>query len=495
MFVPIRQRKLLLLVVAFLFLATGARSWMSFRPGFAAYEPGTAADLSTILAPMQRVLVIAPHSDDETLGSGGLIYKLVHLGATVRVVLYTNGDGFTWGVRRQNTRLRPKPAEYIRYGEIRQQESLQALATLGLPQNDVIFLSYPDRSLQALWLDNWDCANPYRSPMTGLTASPYQLTFHAGTPYCGQAVVNDLLAIFREFQPTVVVLPHPNDAHSDHWAGSNFAIYALETWKEESPRSAATKIQTLFYLVHRGKWPQPKAYAPGQVLTPPKDLQTIGTIWMRLPLTAQEKSAKYQAILQYKTQISMLRRFLLRFVRENELFGIIPEDTLLPAVAGHEIGALDQDNRRWQNVSPIISDPVKDTLKRAIDPAADIMYVKAYRDDQRLLVQMRLRGKANALTTYSIRLVTFQQAAQTADRQFNFKLKTNHQVVVFDSAGRQRHLESQVAGMVKDDTVSISIPLSVLKRPQRVFLAAETALSLLHIDWTSWRLAVLTEAR
>src|SRR5262249_38101626 len=41
-----------------------------------------------------RLLVLAPHCDDETLGVGASIAHAARVGARVRVILVTNGDGF-----------------------------------------------------------------------------------------------------------------------------------------------------------------------------------------------------------------------------------------------------------------------------------------------------------------------------------------------------------------------------------------------------------------
>jgi LmbE family N-acetylglucosaminyl deacetylase len=38
-----------------------------------------------------RVLVIAPHPDDEILGCGGTLYQLAKQGALIKVVIATNG--------------------------------------------------------------------------------------------------------------------------------------------------------------------------------------------------------------------------------------------------------------------------------------------------------------------------------------------------------------------------------------------------------------------
>ena len=46
----------------------------------------------------ERLLVLAPHPDDETLGAGGLIQRVLARGGTVRVVLVTAGDGYVEAV-------------------------------------------------------------------------------------------------------------------------------------------------------------------------------------------------------------------------------------------------------------------------------------------------------------------------------------------------------------------------------------------------------------
>ncbi|MEI6861832.1 MAG: PIG-L family deacetylase, partial [Verrucomicrobiota bacterium] len=43
------------------------------------------------LSPASRVTVLAPHPDDEALGTGGLIQQALARGAAVRVVLLTDG--------------------------------------------------------------------------------------------------------------------------------------------------------------------------------------------------------------------------------------------------------------------------------------------------------------------------------------------------------------------------------------------------------------------
>ncbi len=45
------------------------------------------------LSQARRVLIFAPHPDDESIGCGGLIARLTRLGVPVRVVLVTDGGG------------------------------------------------------------------------------------------------------------------------------------------------------------------------------------------------------------------------------------------------------------------------------------------------------------------------------------------------------------------------------------------------------------------
>ena len=49
-----------------------------------------------------RLLVIAPHPDDEVLGAGGLMQRVKASGGTVRVVYLTDGDGYPEGVKEED---------------------------------------------------------------------------------------------------------------------------------------------------------------------------------------------------------------------------------------------------------------------------------------------------------------------------------------------------------------------------------------------------------
>ena len=100
----------------------------------------SVADLKPFsLTGYHRLLVLAPHCDDETLGSAGMILAARRAGMQVQVVIATNGDGYLFATIQDFRKIYPRPADFIRFGEMRQQESLAALAILGVQKDQVPF--------------------------------------------------------------------------------------------------------------------------------------------------------------------------------------------------------------------------------------------------------------------------------------------------------------------------------------------------------------------
>ncbi len=91
-----------------------------------------------------RVIVFAPHPDDETIAAGGLIQQLTHAHADVHVVFLTNGDGYPDAVRKELRIPAPSGADYVAFGRRRQREALEATHRLGVHRNAVHFLGFPD---------------------------------------------------------------------------------------------------------------------------------------------------------------------------------------------------------------------------------------------------------------------------------------------------------------------------------------------------------------
>lgn len=119
------------------------------------------------LASMSRVMVFAPHPDDESIGCGGLLALLAQQGSKVRVVLVTDGGG-AGGL--------PAGA-----AQIRQQEFIAALAVLGI--------------------DEWRMLN-----------------FIDGAVDVNAALEQALLNSVMDFSPDTVIMPSMLDLHRDHRA-------------------------------------------------------------------------------------------------------------------------------------------------------------------------------------------------------------------------------------------------------------------------------------
>jgi N-acetylglucosamine malate deacetylase 1 len=136
-----------------------------------------------------RIVVLAPHMDDEIIGCGGTLYKHILKGATVTVVYLTDG--------RYGGKLPQHPAgERSRRPEtslvaIRRQEALLAMETLGIENG--IFLDAEDGSL---------------SSAHGLAKRVRQ--------------------ILNSIQPHLVYLPFFLEEHPDHRAVTQILIDATE---------------------------------------------------------------------------------------------------------------------------------------------------------------------------------------------------------------------------------------------------------------------------
>ena len=141
-----------------------------------------------LLASTDRVLVFAPHPDDETLAAGELIQMARACGACVRVVFATDGEDNPWPQRWLEKRWRIGAAGRARWAARRRGEATSALALLGLDgARDARFLGWPDQGLTDVLM-------------------------------CNGEGVGLLAAEIRAFMPTHVVMPALGDRHPDHSA-------------------------------------------------------------------------------------------------------------------------------------------------------------------------------------------------------------------------------------------------------------------------------------
>ena len=134
------------------------------------------AEIERVLS-SKKILVVAPHPDDESLGCGGLIAKLAASGSAFCVLFVTDGgashrDSPTWPRRRLAAR--------------REQEAAAALATLGIDGHAKCFLRLLDADMPPFESAEW------------------------------RAALKTIEKIVRTFRPDLALLPWRRDPHCDH---------------------------------------------------------------------------------------------------------------------------------------------------------------------------------------------------------------------------------------------------------------------------------------
>lgn len=275
------------------------------------------------LASRERLLVIAPHPDDELLGCGGLLLRVLAEGGRADIVYVTQGDGYVEGVMLETHDPQPRPEEFMEYGEWRRRESLGVLTLLRLSEESAHFLGFPDAGLRDLWERRFSDTRPFRSRTTQAERVPYPDLLATGAPYSGRRLTRELRRLVRELRPSLVAIPDPRDRHPDHNAAGLFALEALQELREAEAADGADAPppRVVTYLVHWPAWPDLSAEPPPP-LAPPATLIAAPIAWVTLPLTPQQSADKLHALHVYKTQVDIMGAFLDRFYRSNELFGV-----------------------------------------------------------------------------------------------------------------------------------------------------------------------------
>jgi LmbE family N-acetylglucosaminyl deacetylase len=260
-----------------------------------------------------RVLVIAPHPDDETLCCAGYLQQAVRSGAAVAVVWITAGDSFEIDAMLTERTLRPRSAGLEQLGLRRIAEGHAAADLLGVPRANQFLLGFPDRDITALL--RHPEAPALRSRYTGASAVPYRDALRPGDPYTGEALRANLQDIFDRFAPTIVLAPSLRDRHADH---SGSGALALELLAARRPGA-----QLYFWIVHAGlDWPAPRGLHRNRPLTPPHRAAALS--WQQLPLDTAQETGKLTALRAHRTQMEVMSRFLNAFVRTNEIFAPAP---------------------------------------------------------------------------------------------------------------------------------------------------------------------------
>jgi LmbE family N-acetylglucosaminyl deacetylase len=444
-------------------LAAGALLLLAL-PGSAALKaaeaiPALPAAPTLALTPADRLLVLAPHPDDEVLGCGGLLQQAVALKIPVEVAFLTYGDSNEWSFL--TWRLHPvvTPVGVERMGEVRRQEALDAERILGVPADRLTFLGYPDHGTLDLWTSHWGPRPPGHGPLTRARAVPYPDAFRPGAPYKGEEVLSDLEALLVRFRPTQVCVSHPADHHPDHAALYLFTKVAL--W------NLAGRVETALhpYLVHDPGWPA-RGYRPGAPQEAPATLESA-VLWRSWPLTPAEVATKRRALAAHRSQWRSGERHLLPFARATEITGDFPPFDL-PAGRTEAVA--------WTGGEPLGAEPPR--LARA----GDRLEV-AFPVGPRLPVGFRLN-----LYAFGYRRDRPFAASPKIEVRMagaRYEVLDQGETVPPGGAGGAVTVERRAGRLV------IGLPLVLLGDPERLFLAARTATERVTLTRLPWRVVEL----
>ena len=137
---------------------------------------------------MSRVLVVAPHPDDETLGCGGTLLRHV-----------SEGDSVVWLIVTAMDQSKP---------------STRKLALARDKEIDLVSEAYGFVKVVSL---GFAAANLDAIPLKTIVAA--------------------ISEVFMEFEPEIVYLPYRNDAHSDHTVTFDAVVACSKTFRNPSVKT------------------------------------------------------------------------------------------------------------------------------------------------------------------------------------------------------------------------------------------------------------------
>ncbi len=237
-------------------------------------------------------MVLAPHPDDESIATGGVLQIARSGGAEVRVLYMTDGENNPWAQRATERRWRISEQDRVRWGTRRRREALKALERLNVSPADARFLGFPDQRVTEALI--------------------------GGTHTAVERLVLEIV----EWRPTVLFMPSLEDRHPDHSGTAILARLAMAQARWSG------RPHVFAYLVHR------PATAGAR--------RCNGVC----VLSGLEREAKRRAILLHTSQLKLRRGFLLRFADEPEGFMC---GSLAPTVnhAAHPLHLLRATGDQW----------------------------------------------------------------------------------------------------------------------------------------------------
>ncbi len=420
-----------------------------------------------------RILVLAPHPDDEALACAGPIQRGLARGLPVHVVFLTLGDNNEWSFTVYRKRPQLLPHQVRAMGEVRRDEALAAARALGLAPDALTFLGYPDFGTLNIWCSHWGASPPLRSMLTRVTSVPYAAAYRRDAPYKGEEILSDLTAVLREFRPTRIFVSHAADQNPDHAALYLFGRLALWNLGQE------LRPQLHPFLIHFPRWPRPRGFDIGAACVPPEALSQ-GCLWQVLRLSEDELSRKVAALQAHQTQYGYCRNYLESFVRADELYGDFATVRLTPGATA----ALSPAAATAPTIEP--AEELEDT-ERARFVSVEANTVRLAGNDLVFSITLS-RPLPPDVTT------NFYCFGYRTDRSFTDMPKLHVEV-----AGLGHRVSDQGRRLAEDAVeverglreIRMRVPLEELGQPQAAFIGAVTQFGDLPLSSQPWRILEL----
>jgi len=162
--------------------------------------------------PGERIVVLAPHPDDETLGCGGTIRLLLKSKKSVKVVFLTSGDKAD--PDHKLSKADHQDSHVTGYALLREKEALKALKDLGV--TDYEFMRFPDRAIH----ENY------------------------------KEVLEKLLRITDVFMPDVIYSPSMIELNPDHRAAAALSLDIQKRRMDDSLNTGnQVPLKVVFYEI------------------------------------------------------------------------------------------------------------------------------------------------------------------------------------------------------------------------------------------------------
>ena len=425
-----------------------------------------------------RVLIVSPHPDDEAIGCAGLIQHALKAGAQVKAVYLTNGDHNELAFIVYEKRLVFRKGEFLYLGGVRRQESINAMKSLGVDEDNLIFLGYPDFGTFTIFNQFWQTDKPFKNMFTRVSKVPYKQDLSFGAPYVGESILNDFKKVLLDYKPTKIFVSHPADVNVDHKSAYLFLQVALLDLGEQ-----AADMKVTPYLVHCVGWPKPRHYHPELSLEPPSKFKDSQINWLKISLTPEELEKKHKMILYYRSQTNSSAFYLLAFVRKNELFGNytnieLTDQTSLKAKAPDFFGF----THLFKNVEEegMFSSDVY------MEDQGQVSYAVV---DKCILIRIEPGKKAKRKFSFILYMFGYSKNTPFAAMPKIRLIAKGKKFRVFD--GKKLKTDTGVSVDVGSKSTLIRIPLSLLGDPNIIFTSLKSYGDPLSVDVAGFRKIIL----